>query len=67
MKNQITRMAFLAIFLCTKTGFCDSTELSPVSHERDICTLAVQAYLCDIGAVEVVVESQTNWFSERTK
>ena len=44
-------------------GFCDSSEINPVSHERDICTLAAQAYLCDIAGVGVVVASQSNWFN----
>jgi hypothetical protein len=62
-KKQKTRMAIFTICLWTKMGFSDITELSPVSQERDICTLAAQAYLCDIAGVGVVVESQPTWFN----
>jgi hypothetical protein len=37
--------------------------LMPVSDEKELCTLPVQAYLCDLAGVGVVIESQPTWFN----
>lgn len=62
-KKQSIRMATLTICLSTKIALSDVNALNQVSHERDICTLAAQAYLCDLAGVGVVVESQPTWFN----
>jgi len=62
------KKAVASVFVCLclaiqSLALMPLSELSPVSHERDICTLAAQAYLCDIAGVGVVVESQPTWFN----
>jgi hypothetical protein len=64
-KNRNRATMFAAIVICTliiQTANALS-DLTPVSGREEYCTKPVQAYLCDIAGVGVVVESQPTWFN----
>jgi hypothetical protein len=63
MKKESNKILAVSSYcLCLlMTGI--TLALIPVSDRTEYCTLPVQAYLCDLAGVGVVVESKPTWFN----
>jgi len=61
-RYQIILFALTLSFFTQNVGLA-SDRLIPMSNEDDLITKPVQAYLCDIAGIGVVIESQPTWFN----